>query len=151
MVGIQKCKNVYCCLHWKDKDLWLELRDHLAALVRLEYIILTSDLDILPGSDMQQTRCKRTSEADLILLLFSHYFLADNDCYAIAEQAKIRYQAGEAQVILIVLRPVHYSGLPIDALPRLPLSRPITSWPDVHGAFVDVVVGIRNVIKQEGI
>lgn len=151
MSGMQKCKTVYCCFHWKDEDLWFELKAHLSALVYLEYIIITSDLDILPGSDVQKTRSKLLDEADIVLLLFSHHFMADLHCYSIAKQALIRYQTGKAEVLLILLRAVHYSGLPIDSLPRLPLFRPITNWPDINEAFVEVVQGIRDIIKQEGV
>src|SRR6266851_1741281 len=145
MSSVQKCRSVYCCLHWKDADLWWELKDHLSVLVRLGYIIITSDLDILPGSDLWQARIKLANEADIILLLFSHHFMADDYCYAIARQSLIRYHTGEAQVVLVMLSSVHYTGLLVDSLPRLPLTRHITGWPDINEAFVEVVKGIREI------
>src|SRR5579883_2469435 len=136
MAEKHKCWKTYCCFHPNDKAIWDELRDNLASLTRTGYISLLSDLDISPGEHLVDKRSEHINSSDLILLLSSQYFLADDECYAIAERARARYQTGQARVVLVLAREVYYDGLPIVDLPQLPKTKAIVSWSDRQKAFV---------------
>ena len=57
-----------------------------------------------------------------------------------------RHDAGDARVILVILRPVDWRSAPFAKLQALPKdAKPVTSWPDRDEAFTDVALGIRQV------
>src|SRR6266516_2691735 len=64
------------------------------------------------------------------------------------KQALERHQRGEAKVIPIILRHVHWRGI-LGNLQALPTdAKPVKSWPDVDEAFFDVTEGIRTVVEE---
>src|SRR2546421_520659 len=83
----------------------------------------------------------------IILLLVSQYFMASDYCYGIEMMKAIkRHERGEAIVIPIILRPVHFQGTPFGKLQALPTdAKPVTSksWANRDEAFYDVAEGIR--------
>jgi len=65
------------------------------------------------------------------------------------KRALERQEAGEAQVIPILVRPVDWKGAPFAHLQALPTgAKPIASWSDSDSALADVAEGIRHAIEQ---
>jgi hypothetical protein len=55
-----------------------------------------------------------------------------------------RHKAEEAHVIPVILRPCDWKGAPFGKLQALPKDvKPVTSWPDLDEAFLNVAQGIR--------
>jgi hypothetical protein len=64
-------------------------------------------------------------------------------------QAMARHDTGEALVIPIIARPVDWNNAPFGRLKALPKDgRPLTSWPNRDGAFLDVARGVRDVAEN---
>jgi len=85
----------------------------------------------------------------VILLLVSPDFLASNFCYEKEiKRALELHHAGRACVIPVILRPANWEDTPLADLQALPKdARPVTRWDDRDDAWLDVVLGIRRVVK----
>lgn len=134
----------------KDEDLRKELDDHLSNLKRQGKIFVWYDEAIEPGAERKVEIKKRLESAHLILLLISSGFMASNSCYQEQmQQALERYEAGTAQVIPIILKPVDWENAPFSKLEMLPKNgRAITSWNIRDEAFLDVVEGIQRSVES---
>jgi len=67
------------------------------------------------------------------------------------KRAMERHQKSEVRVIPIILRPVHWQDAPFGKLQVLPKGAiPVVSskWHNSDEAFLDIIDGIRQVIKQ---
>ncbi len=65
------------------------------------------------------------------------------------KRALERYEVGAVRVIYVLLRPVDWSGLPIDSVGFLPADgNPISLWRDKDLAFQEVARGIRKVVDE---
>jgi WD40 repeat protein len=60
-----------------------------------------------------------------------------------------RHAKGEAKVIPIIIRRVHWTDAPFSHLQLLPTNaKPVKSWTDQDEAFYDIVVGIERAIQD---
>src|SRR5437588_3669216 len=112
--------EVFICYAHKDEALMRELEDHLNTLVRQKRIIVWHDRKVVAGTDWKQEVNKHLNSAHIILLLVSANFLASDYSYIEVERAMERYQAGQAHVIPVILRPVSWRGSAFGKLTPLP-------------------------------
>jgi hypothetical protein len=149
-MGQVTIKPVELFYSYAHEDEWLrnELEQHLSGLKRQGYLTGWHDRLIQPGTSWEEEIDEHLNTADIIALLISPSFLASDYCYGIEmKRAMERYQAKEAHVIPILLRPVYWSDTPWNKLQVLPSSGlPVVSWNNRDNAFVDVVKGIRQII-----
>jgi hypothetical protein len=133
----------------KDERLRKKLATHLTLLRREGLINDWHDRRIGPGGEWADEIDNRLREADIILLLVSAEFLDSNYCYEKeAAMAMERYEAHEARVIPIILKPCDWERSPLSKFQALPAeARPVTKWPNRDDAFLSVVHGIRSVIE----
>src|SRR5579859_1793915 len=133
----------------QDEYLFACLEKHLSLLEKTGHIKGWHRQEVLAGSDIQSESSEHFDKAQLILLLISSDFLASPYCYGTEMMRAIeRHNAGDARIILILLRPVDLAGAPFTGLERLPRkSMPITQWPDLDAAFKNVAKGIRKAIE----
>lgn len=85
-----------------------------------------------------------------MLLLVSPHFLASDYCYDVElDRAMQRHNAGEARVILIIVRPCDWQDAPFGKLQALPRDgKPVTTSSDRDEAFLDVARGIRRAAQE---
>ncbi len=136
----------------KDEDLRDQLETHLAGLKRQGVISAWHDRRITAGQNLDQAIDENLNKADVILLLISPDFIASDYCY---EQemtlALDRHKAGKARVIPVILRPCDWHELPFGKLLGTPRDgRPITTWPNIDQAFLDIVTAIKAALKELG-
>src|SRR5207302_644264 len=125
--------KVYYCYAKEDEDLRKELTAHLSPLRRERKLTSWLDHMILLGTYWELEVKKHLQEADLILLLISSDFIQSDYCYELQLTAALKYyEAGQVEIIPILLRPVLWEDMPIKRLPLiLPTSKvPVTRWPD---------------------
>ena len=75
--------------------------------------------------------------------------MASDYCYE-KEMARAleRHRAGDAVVVPVLLRPVDWKQSPLSALQALPKdARPVTLWPNVDEALLNVAEGIRRAVS----
>jgi hypothetical protein len=121
------------------------LEKNLAMLKREGLIEAWHDRRITPGAPLDTTISEYLESSEIILLLVSPDFLASDYCYDIEmRRALERHEAGEAVVIPVIVRPCDWHTAPFGHLSALPTDgKPITKWPDLDDAFLDVTKGIR--------
>lgn len=145
----KKPVELFCSYAHQDEELRKELEQHLSGLMRQGYITAWHDRLILPGKNWEKEIDEHLNTAHIILFLISASFIASDYCYGIEmKRAMERYEAGEAQVIPILLRPTYWQVIPaLSALQALPSGGiSVAEWGSRDKAFVDVVKGIRQVI-----
>jgi KaiC/GvpD/RAD55 family RecA-like ATPase len=144
--------EIFCCYARKDQSLLNDLKSHLKPLQRQGRIILWADTDIDAGMIWENEIDKHLDTAQIILLLVSPDFIDSEYCYGKEmKRAMARYEAGEAQVVPVILRPVLWENTPFGKLQALPTgARPIISslWHNRDEAFYDVAFGIQKVIRE---
>src|SRR6476646_4558301 len=103
------------------------------------------------------TKCKgeiddHLKSASIILLLVSSDLLASDYCNDIELQCALeRDKNGEARVIPVILRPCDWQNSAFSHLQALPKNaKPVTRWSNRDEAWLSVVEGIRDALKQMG-
>lgn len=133
----------------EDQALREQLRQHMSSLRRRELIEEWSESDIPAGYDKKSDFDKHLHEADIILLLISSYFINSDYYYSIEmPPALAKHEAGEAQVIPILLRPTDYKELPFANLRWLPTSdAAVTASSNIDEVLSQIVTSIDNLIQ----
>jgi TIR domain-containing protein len=135
-----------------DESLRDQLETHLSSLWRQGIISSWHDRRITAGTEFGDAIDSHLDVADVILLLISPDFIASDYCYEREmSRALERHQKGEARVIPVILRPCDWHGLPFGELLATPKDgRPITMWPNIDEAFLDVVNAIKSALRELG-
>lgn len=142
-------KIFYSYAH-EDQEYRNQLDRHLSNLKRLYNLETWFDRQIRAGDNWEAVLEENLNTADLIFLLISPDFMHSNYCYN-KEMARAleRHAKGEAKVIPVIVRRVHWTNAPFSHIQLLPTNtQPIRSWTDPDDAFYDVVVEIEKVIQD---
>jgi TIR domain len=133
-----------------DENLRDQLEKHLSGLQRQGIISSWHDRRITAGTELAEAIDSHLDKADIILMLISPDFIASDYCYEREmNRALERHQKGEARVIPVILRPCDWHGLRFGTLLVTPTDgRPITMWPNIDQAFLNVVTAIKNALKE---
>ena len=147
--SLNPVKLFYSYSH-KDEELQIELMKHLAGLRRRGLILEWYDRKISGGKSWEHEIDKHLNTAQVILFLVSSDFMASDYANGVeVKRAMERHESGEARVIPIILRDVHWDGAPFSRLQALPKNaKPIKSWVSTDEAFTDVAKGIERVIEE---
>ena len=139
-----------------DQKLRVKLEPHLSSLEPLRVSINWHKSQRLAGRDWKQESYQHLNTSEVIVLLVSPDFLAEDDCKKITRRAMERHNAEKACVIPVKLRLIdNWQATPFGHLQCLPDNgEPITSkyWPRQDDAFVNIVGNIRQEVEkiQEG-
>lgn len=128
------------------------LEKHLSALKRLGSISTWHDRRITVGTELDNAIDKRLDSADVILLLVSPDFIDSEYCYEREmNRALQRHSLHEARVVPVILHPCDWHDLPFGKLLAAPTDgRPISKWPNMDEAFLNVVNSIKAALKELG-
>lgn len=142
--------KVFTSYAYKDALLVDDLKKHLQALQRENLIELWDDLEIAPSGEWNGLVEKHMSEAEIILLAVSPDFLASDFCYGgEMKKALEQHQRGEAQIIPVILRPVHWQDAPFATIQALPKNTlPVTMWPNRDAALSLIAKNIREIVEH---
>lgn len=138
----------------EDEPLRDELAGHLKILERRGLIQAWHDRQIRPGQAWDQAIDHHLSAADLVLLLVSKDFIGSDYIWGVElAQAMQRRQAGQCEVVPIIVRAVDIDPADADDLPFLKLQglppdlKPVTSWQNRDEAWTQVAKGLRATIN----
>src|SRR6266496_4490700 len=144
--------EIFCSYAPEDNEILSQLKKQLAPLLRYQSIRmdLWYDAHVLPGEEWGHEVHKHLNNARIILLLVSPDFMSSDRCHDIEmKRAMERHERGEAHVIPIIVRPVHWQLAPFGTLRALPKdAKPVVSWSERDEALFDVAEGINNVIES---
>ncbi len=113
-----------------DRKLCVRLKKSLQSLAHSIPLIIWSRDDLQAGQNMDEQCYIHLTNAELIIFLLSADFFQSDYLYHVEiETALKRYEAGEAKVISILLRPTYWEKTSLSQIPILPKSKkPITLW-----------------------
>ena len=136
----------------KDETLRDQLEVHLSMLKREGIISVWHDRRLLAGDELDSGISTSLEQADIVLTLISPDFLASEYCYSREMlRALERHNAGVTRVIPVILRPCDWQRSPFAKLLVAPTDgKPVTKWPDVDDAFLEVTKAIRKAAEQVG-
>jgi hypothetical protein len=134
----------------RDEALRDQLETHLAMLKRQGFIETWHDRRITAGEPVNQAISASLEAADIVLLLVSPDFLASDYCYEEEMLRAIeRHNAGKCTVVPVILRPCDWHDTPFGGLLAVPKDgKPITQWPDIDAAFLDVTTAIKRIVRE---
>lgn len=142
--------KIFFCYAHEDEALRNELEKQLRILQRQGLIVSWHDRDIHAGEEWINEIDMHLETAQIILLLVSSDFMDSDYCYGVEmKRALERHIAGEARVIPIILRPVHWKDAPFSKLQVLPTDgKPVVNWVNRDEAFLHITSAIRIVVKE---
>ena len=142
--------EVFLSYAHEDRRLCDKLKEQLSILERQKLISTWYDGLLQAGQEWNNELRLRLSTAHIILLLVSPAYIASDYCYCreMAHAMK-RHHAGEARVIPIILRPVHWQDTPFGILQALPTGgKPVRKWSNIDDAFYDIADNITRITKD---
>lgn len=137
-----------------DEGMRDQLEKHLSTLKHQGILDSWHDRRIIAGQAVGSEIDAHLEVADIVLLLISSDFLASEYCYEREMLRAIeRSDTGTATVIPVILRPCDWHDTPFGKLLAAPTDgRPITKWPNIDEAFLDVVQAIKRALSaRDGI
>lgn len=135
-----------------DEALRDQLEVHLSALKRQGLIETWHDRGITAGTPVGDAIDANLNKSQVILLLVSSDFIASDYCYEReVASAMERHRNGSARVIPVILRPCDWHSLPFGELLAAPRDgKPMTTWPNIDEALLDVERAIKAAVKELG-
>lgn len=145
--------NVHVSHAERDRELWERLNAHLSMLRHRGLVTVSSGRKEIVGRDVRAAARERLSRADLIMLLVTPSFLADDRCYEIELPIALELQsAGQAAVVPVLGRPVRTTGAPFEGLSLLPSNGvAVSTWADQDEAWTNVAGGIESLVAELGL
>jgi hypothetical protein len=133
-----------------DENLRDKLVTHLGQLKSEGRIREWYNRQISPGIDWDKEINEHLNSAKIILLLISPDFQSSGYIRGVElKRAMERYEAGEARVIPVILRPADWETAIFGKLQALPKNaKPVSTWKSRDEAFLDIVKGIRKVVDE---
>jgi TIR domain-containing protein len=134
----------------RDEAMRDQLETHLAMLKRQGFIETWHDRRIAVGEAFDTAISDNLERADIVLLLVSPDFIASDYCYdREMTRALERHAAGLCTVIPVILRACDWHDAPFGRLLAAPKDgRPITQWPDIDAAFLEVTTAIKVTLRK---
>lgn len=132
----------------EDESYRNQLEKHLSVLMHEGSIEMWHDRRLLAGSFVDTEIDYQIDSADIILLLVSATFLSSRYCYSVEmKRALTRQGKNEVQIIPVIVHACDWRNSIIGKLLAAPKDgKPISSWPIIEEAFLDVTLKIRAVI-----
>ena len=142
--------QIFISYSHRDVSLYDALVKHLKILERQGIISVWHDRQIGAGSDWNSSIDANLNTAQIILLLVSPDFMASDYCWDLEmKRALERHEAGEAQVIPIIVRSVDWQSTPLGDLQALPQNaQPIQNWSDQDAAWTHVAREIKQLAEN---
>lgn len=146
----QAVVNIFASYAPQDTPLQRGLKEHLRPLQREGLVELWPDRDMSAGTGWEQQSSELLHAAQIILLLVSIDYLNSDYCSGVEmKQALERHERGEVRLLPILLRPCFWNSSPLSKLPVLPSNgKPITTWPNLDEALLDVVQALSQVVDE---
>jgi nucleoside phosphorylase len=140
--------NLFYSYATEDEKLRKELEKHLVTLRRQGLIRQSYANDIDAG--LSNDAARLLEEAQIILLLISPDFIADDNLYEKQLERALELQKEDkARIIPILLRPTPLKKTPLADVIVVPRNnKPISEWSSKDAAFVEVSDEIRRVVES---
>jgi tetratricopeptide (TPR) repeat protein len=133
----------------EDEGFLRALESQLAPLRRNGTIALWSARALSPGEDERKAALEQLGAADVIVLLLSPDYLADEDVVREMADALRRRKAEQSSIVPVLVRKCLVGETPFGRLRALPENgEPISTWADKDLAWVSVVEALRPLLTS---
>ena len=142
--------DVFIAYARKDVKFLDELRIYLKPLDRHKTIKIWDEGEIIPGTAWETDIKTNLHNADIILLLVSHYSLGSDDFYENEmADALERHNKEKTIVTPVILSACAWKLTDLKKLKPLPTGeKPLKNWDDESSAYMDIVDGLLEIIKE---
>src|SRR2546425_11691560 len=138
----QQPKAIVCICARPDELFYHELQTYLILWQRQGYITW---LEIQPGAEIRQTISIHLQKADLILLLMSPDFFADDYCYMAMSAALHEQTERQVQVVPVLARDCDWKESACGKLRALPDNeQAIALWMHSEQAYKNIRAGLAR-------
>jgi len=136
-----------------DENLRDQLEVQLTMLKRQGLIETWHDRRMLAGDQFDWAISEELNAAEIVLLLVSPDFLASDYCFNIEKaHALKRHREGSARLISVILRPCDWQNTDLRSYLVTPTDgKPVTLWPNIDEALLNVSQSIRAAINEIGV
>lgn len=134
----------------EDKAYCTKLANHLRPLVRKGDIEVWTDGEIELGNEWDDEIKNALAESEIVLFLISSDFVNSEYIDGVElKKAMERYQKKDLIIIPVIIRFCDFSSLKLSRFQAAPAGgKPISKWDDHDEAYVNVVMGLKKVIKR---
>lgn len=141
--------RIFLSHHRKDEDGARRLATYLRPLERAGEIVLWHRGLLQGGDQMGRVVAAQLDAADVVLLLVSADYLADDATAGEVDRAMALRANGSARVIPILFKPVDYRREKFAGLAALPRDeRPVSTRGGADQAWFEVSQGIKDVVEM---
>lgn len=141
--------RIFICYCRKDEQFRRDLETHLSTLKRSGHVETWSDRLIEAGQEWEGEIDANLTDADITLLLVSSDFLASSYCNDVELRHAVQlHQEGRMRVVPVIIRPCDWTEASFGKFQALPsTATPISKWNDADSAWLDVVKGLKPLLK----
>jgi hypothetical protein len=140
-------------LHDLDDDAFLlELRRHLSILERNFGAKILDRHSVEAGSEVKSRMQELMASAEVVLLLYSDHFGADDDCIEYMREALEMHRLGTNRLVPIILRESNWRYEPFAHLQVLPPNQvPLASknWDSPNTPYVQITDAVMRLVKAK--
>jgi nucleoside phosphorylase len=147
---VQNGLNLFYSFAPEDEDMRQELEKHLVLLMAKRGGPIRKAYANNIHAGLSNNAAVFLAQAQIILLLISPRFIADDNLYEMQLKRAFELQrAGNARIVPILLRPTELRGTPLADVVVLPKYKPpISEWKSKDAAYYEVSKGIREVVES---
>ncbi|WP_437932444.1 pentapeptide repeat-containing protein [Sorangium sp. So ce291] len=140
---------VSCSGAHEDLDLLAELDKHLAPLERKAVLRVYHRQRVLPGEHVDAMLSAEIESAHLILIMVSIDYLGNDSCWHEGERAMDRREAGQTEVLPVLLQPCEWRDSPFGRLKPLPENGQwVSTSSNRHKTWTEVARRIRELADR---
>ncbi|MEL6867700.1 MAG: FISUMP domain-containing protein [Bacteroidota bacterium] len=147
-----RSQKLYLTYHSVDRQYLLQLHKHLSGPEEMGWIEVWHDQVLEAGTDLQKARQAAREQADMVLLLISADFLADDNLQAETKWALDRQKQGQGQVLPIIVRECLWQYAPFASLAILPIEGNALvdrHWDSLDDACVHIVSKLMERLQKD--
>jgi TIR domain len=140
-------KTIVCVYTQNDESFYRELQTYLSLWQREGYI---QWLETPAGSDAKLMMQAHLQQADLILLLISPDFFAQDDCYSAMKTSLQEQARRQVPVVPVLARASAWKGSVCGNLLALPGNQqPIVEWVHPEQAYEEIRFGLARLLPSD--
>lgn len=142
-------KKAFIAYARTDKEMVARLRTHLAGLKHAEKLETWFDGEITVGEPWEERISNELNRSNIVILCVSADFLASKYVQTVEmPRALERNQAGQCQVLPVILKPCAWQEHPFARLQVTPEGgKPVTKYTDQEEAWTEVIQAIHKTIE----
>jgi hypothetical protein len=142
--------SIFCVAAPSDTELLTQWEMHLLPLAQAGKVSIRSQRNIQLGITPRiQQMHAYLDQSNLIVLLVSAAFFADEECIVLMKRAIQRTESSRARLIPLLLSPAAWQESPLAPFSCIPSdNRPVTKWSNRAAAFDTCVRDIRRLLDH---